>query len=223
MTVFLLFVAALLSLALSAFCSGTETGLLSVSRGRIVHLARAGSAAARIVQQAHADLSRTLTGLLVGNNLANVAFSSAAAALAARLLSGDVGAHAAWNACVAVVMLTFGEFMPKLFCATRPLRRTLRLAPAYRVFRAVLAPLTAVAAALTGAFSAGSAPREKLTPDDLLRILRDRKDGVKLTDFESALIARILVLRTKGRPVTAEAILSALDEDDDAEGEAARG
>ena len=36
---------------------------------------------------------------------------------------------------------------------------------------------------------------------------------VRLTDFESALIARILVLRTKGRPVTAEALLSALDEE----------
>ena len=102
--------------------------------------------------------------------------------------------------------------MSRSFAACRPLRRTLRLAPAYRVFRAVLAPLAAVAAALTGAFSAGSAPREKLTPDDLLRILRDRKDGVKLTDFESALIGRIMVLRAKGEFIVPEAVLSALDD-----------
>jgi hypothetical protein len=50
----------------------------------------------------------------------------------------------------------------------------------------------------------------KLTSSDLLRILQDRKDGVCLTDFESALITRIFVLRAKGRPITREAMLDAL-------------
>ena len=54
----------------------------------------------------------------------------------------------------------------------------------------------------------------KVTPDDLLGLLRDRKNGVRLTDFESALIARILVLRKKGEAVTAEGLLKALDETD---------
>ena len=101
MTVFLLSVAALLSLALSAFCSGTETGLLSVSRGRIVHLARAGSAAARIVHAALTNMSHTLTALLVGNNLGSVLFSSASAALAARLFADSACARAVWSFCAA--------------------------------------------------------------------------------------------------------------------------
>ena len=58
-----------------------------------------------------------------------------------------------------------------------------------------------------------SSARERVTPNDLLQILQDRKDGVKLTEFESALIARILVLRVKGEPITAEAILKAIDEE----------
>ena len=48
------------------------------------------------------------------------------------------------------------------------------------------------------------------TSADLLRILQDRKDGVCLTDFESALITRIFVLRAKGRPITRESVLAAL-------------
>ena len=195
----LLVCAMLAALALSSFCSGTETGLSSVSLGRIRHMAREGSAAAKIVERARLDFSRTLTGILVGNNLANVVYSSASAA---------------WSAGAAVALLVCGEFLPKLFCSARPLRRTLRLAPVYRVFSAAFAPLTFLAVAVTGLFAGRPRARERVTPDNLLRILQDRKDGVRLTEFESALIARILVLRMKGRPVTAEALLSALDETD---------
>ena len=201
----LLVCAMLAALALSSFCSGTETGLSSVSLGRIRHMAREGSAAAKIVERARLDFSRTLTGILVGNNLANVVYSSASAALAARLFGDASGAGA---------LLVCGEFLPKLFCSARPLRRTLRLAPVYRVFSAAFAPLTSLAVAVTGLFAGRPRARERVTPDNLLRILQDRKDGVRLTEFESALIARILVLRMKGRPVTAEALLSALDETD---------
>lgn len=204
----------LAALALSSFCSGTETGLSSVSLGRIRHMAREGSAAAKIIERARLDFSRTLTGILVGNNLANVVYSSASAALAARLFGDAADARAAWSAGAAVVLLVCGEFLPKLFCSARPLRRTLRLAPVYRVFSAAFAPLTFLAVAVTGLFAGRPRARERVTPDNLLRILQDRKDGVRLTEFESALIARILVLRMKGRPVTAEALLSALDETD---------
>ena len=202
------------ALAASAFCAGAETGFLSVSRGRITHLARAGSARAQILQRALGDMPRTIIALLVGGNLANVAFSSASAALAARLCGAHVGAQALWSAAAALLVLCAGEFLPKLFFATRPLRRLLALAPAYRVFAAALTPLTALASGLTGLFSAGPAPREQVTANDLLRILSDRKDGVRLSDFESALIARILVLRTRGEPVTPAALLKALDDPD---------
>ena len=56
--------------------------------------------------------------------------------------------------------------------------------------------------------------RGRITPDTVLRILQDRKDGVCLSDIESALITRIVVLRVKGKPITPEAILSALREDE---------
>ena len=46
----------------------------------------------------------------------------------------------------------------------------------------------------------------------MLKILKDRKDGVKLSDFESALIGRIMVLRARGESVIPETLLSALDD-----------
>lgn len=213
----LLALAMAVALAAAAFCAGSETAFLSVSRGRLLHLAREGSAAAKIVKAAIDDMTATMTSLLVGNNLAAVVFSSASAALSARLFAESAVARTVWSVAAAFTVLYLSEFLPKLLCSTRPLRRILALARPYRVFAFVMAPLTAVATAITS-LAAGRARRTDAQPPvtvhDLLRILEDRKNGVRLTDFESALISRILVLRRKGQPVTPDALLRALDDED---------
>ena len=72
MITFLLFLVAVGALTVAAFCAGAETGFLSVGRGRVLHVAREGSARAKIVFTAIFNLGRTTTALLVGNNLASV-------------------------------------------------------------------------------------------------------------------------------------------------------
>ena len=213
MVTFLLIVATVVALASAAFCAGAETAFMSVSRGRITHLARAGSVAATRVQAALREMNVTLTTLLIGNNLSNVAFSSAAAALGTRLFAHSPAGHAAWTVASAFTVLYLSEFLPKLFCSTRPLTRSLALAAPFRVFTLVLSPLTRLAMAITGLFIPKGETKERVTSKDLLRILQDRKDGVRLTDFESALISRILVMRRKGEFITVEGILRALDEE----------
>ena len=54
--------------------------------------------------------------------------------------------------------------------------------------------------------------RPKMTPEAVLKILEDRKDGVKISNFESALIGRIMVLRAKGEFITPDSLLAALDD-----------
>ena len=210
MTIALLLLSALLSLAVAAFCAGAETVFLSVSRERILHLAREGGKKAKIVQRALAALPRTTTTLLIGNNLASVAYSSATAALAGAFFAQRATAHALWSFGAAFLLLYASEFVPKLLCAARPLRRSLALAPAYRALEAILRPLTALGMKFTDLFVPRKDAKYRLTSADLLRILQDRKDGVCLSDFESALITRIIVLRVKGKPITPEAILSAI-------------
>lgn len=210
MTVALLVLAALVTLAFSAFFSGTETGFLSVSRERILHLAREGGKKAKAVQTALSDMGRTTTTLLIGNNIANVAYSSSTAALAAELFSTNATANLVWSFFAAFAVLYFAEFMPKLLCSTRPLRRILLLSGPYRWISLALSPLTFVAMKLTDVFMPSREAKYRLTTSDLIRILEDRKDGVCLSDIESALVTRIVVLRVKGRPITPEAILSAL-------------
>jgi len=218
MIVALLVISAFAMLALTAFCAGAETAFLSVSRERILHLARAGGRKAKVVHKALAKMPRTMTTLLIGSNLASVAYSSSMAELAEELFVNRAAASALWSFSAAFTILYVAEFMPKLLCAARPLRRVLLLAPAYRVMEAALRPLTWLGMKLTDMFIPDRETKKaELTSADLLRILQDRKDGVCLSDIESALITRIIVLRVKGKPITPEAILSALREDGSAE------
>ena len=217
MIVALLILAAVAMLALTAFCAGAETAFLSVSRERILHLAREGGKKAKVVQKALAAMPRTMTTLLIGSNLASVAYSSAMAELAEEFFLNRAAASALWSFSAAFTILYVAEFLPKMLCAARPLRRVLTMAPAYRVLNAALRPLTALGMKLTDLFVPRKEAKARLTSTDLLRILQDRKDGVCLSDIESALITRIVVLRVKGKPITPEAILSALREDEAAE------
>lgn len=208
-----LFALLIASLALAGFCAGAETGMLSLNRMRITHLAREGSKAAKILSAAISDLPRTTTTLLIGNNLAAVLFSSASAAFAERAFPGSAIAQTAWSIAAAFTVLYLSEFLPKRLCASRPLQRMLRLAPFWRILALVLSPLGAAVSRMSTFFVGRTAQRERMTANSLLRILQDRKDGVRITDFESALISRILVLRKKAHAVTPESLLSALDDE----------
>lgn len=208
---FLLSIVLLVGLAGAAFCAGAETGFLSVSRGRVLHMARQGGVRAKVVQQAIADMARTTTTLLVGNNLSAVTYSSVSTALSAACFPASVSGQAIWSFVAAVVMLAVGEFLPKLLCSARPLRRLIQLAPVWSVVRRVLSPLVTAVDTVIARFLPRRESRLKVTPAAVLKILEDRKDGVKLSELEGALISRLMVLRAKGEFVTPESLLSVLD------------
>ena len=212
MSVVLLVFAFLFSLAASAFCSGAETGFLSVSRGRILHLVREGGVRAKIVYSAISDMGRTTVALLVGNNLANVMYSSSSAALSAVVFPDSQNLQALWGVVAATIVLFAGEFFPKLLCSARPLRRILRLAPVWKVFERVFSPVVSVVFGVLNLVLPKREATAKVTPEAVLKILEDRKDGVKLSDFESAMIGRMMVLRSKRIEVTPESLQSVLDE-----------
>jgi CBS domain containing-hemolysin-like protein len=212
MTAVLLAAVLLLSLALSAFCSGAETGFMSVSRGRILHLMRSGGKRAKIIHSALSDIGRTTVTLLVGNNLVNVIFSSASSALSVIVCHDSPKMQVAWSVLVAVFILFFGEFFPKLLCSARPLRRMLFLAPVWQVFNKVVSPVAAVVFGIVNKLLPKRESSGKITPETVLKILEDRKDGVKLSDLESALIGRLMVLRSKKQEVTPDSLLGVLDE-----------
>ncbi len=126
----------------SAFFSGSETGLISLNRYRLRHMAKDGHAGAR---RAHDLLKRPdrLIGLiLLGNNFVNILASAIATLLAVRLL-GEDGVWVA-TALLTVVVLIFAEITPKTLAAMRPERFAFPATVILKPLAWLLAPLVLI-------------------------------------------------------------------------------
>ncbi|MGH8351956.1 MAG: HlyC/CorC family transporter [Pseudomonas sp.] len=105
-------------IACSAFFSSAETGMLSLNRYRLRHLAKQGHRGAKRASALLNRPDRLLGTILVGNNFVNI-FASAIATVLAIQLWGEAGILIATVA-LTLVILIFGEITPKTFAALHP-------------------------------------------------------------------------------------------------------
>ena len=97
---------------MSAFFSAAETAFSSVNRIRLKSMADGGSRGAERALVILKKYDKVLTTILIGNNIVNIAMSSIATMLAVTLLGEQYGSLAATIA-TTLIVLTFGEVMPK--------------------------------------------------------------------------------------------------------------
>ncbi len=122
----------------SAYFSGTETGLMSISRVRLRRSRAADSPRGRRLRRLLRDLEEPVMTCLVGNNLVNVAFSALVTmVLTARF--GDSGQGLA-VAVVSIVTMVVGEILPKTLYREYPERLSLATLPVFSVVMVVLWP-----------------------------------------------------------------------------------
>lgn len=126
-------------IGLSAFFSGSETALIAASRARMHQLEKGGDRRAAIVGALLARKERLIGSLLLGNNLVNI-LASALATSAFIALFGDAGVVYA-TLVMTVLVLIFGEVLPKTWAVTVPDRFALAVAPLVRSVVAVFGPL----------------------------------------------------------------------------------
>lgn len=124
----------------SAFFSASETAVTAASRARLHRLANQGNKRARMVERLREEQDRLIGGILFGNNLVNIA-ASALATGALVALVGEAGVVYAAAGMTMIVVL-FGEVLPKTYAIYRPVRTSLALAPVLRPVIAVLTPVT---------------------------------------------------------------------------------
>ena len=107
-----------LLIAFSAFFSGSEISYSSLNALRMKNAAESGGLAAKAAYWIYQAYDTALVTILIGNNLVNIASSSVATLIAVSLL-GDEGAWAA-TAVMTVLILTFGEIIPKIIAVQLP-------------------------------------------------------------------------------------------------------
>lgn len=130
-----------LLLMLSAFFSGSETGLTAISRARIYRLETEGNRRARIVHRLRARKEALIGTILLGNNMVNIAASALATSVAIQLW-GDNGVLYV-TVIMTVLVLVFSEVMPKTYAINQPERVALAVAPVVMGLVKIFAPVTA--------------------------------------------------------------------------------
>jgi Mg2+/Co2+ transporter CorB len=127
-------------LVISAFFSMAETAMTAASRPRLHALARQGSRRAKIVNEIRAHSESLIGTVLVSNNLVNI-LASALATSALIAMFGEVGVAYA-TAVMTVLVLVFGEILPKTYALNNPDRVAVVLAPALKPAIWLLKPIT---------------------------------------------------------------------------------
>ncbi|CAI1975346.1 Putative Mg2+ and Co2+ transporter CorB [Serratia fonticola] len=106
--------------AVSAYFSASETGMMTLNRYRLRHLSKQGNRAARRVEKLLQKPDRLIGLVLIGNNLVNI-LASALGTIVGMRLYGDIGVAIATGVLTFVVLL-FAEVLPKTFAALYPER-----------------------------------------------------------------------------------------------------
>ena len=126
-------------LVVSAFFSGSETSLTATSRARMHELERRGNWRAGIVQQLTSMRERLIGTVLLGNNVVNIAASALATSVLLEIF-GDAGVLYATIG-MTLLVLIFGEVLPKTYAIINADRVALLVAPLVRVLVTVFGPI----------------------------------------------------------------------------------
>ena len=110
-------------LALSAFFSGSETGVMSVSRARLRRLLQEGQGRVSSLEKLLVRIEDPILTCLIGTNLFNVLLS----AMVTMAVTERYGPGAEWLAIllVATLVILLGEILPKVLYREFPERLTL--------------------------------------------------------------------------------------------------
>ncbi|SUG64813.1 hemolysin [Salmonella enterica subsp. enterica] len=96
---------------ISAYFSGSETGMMTLNRYRLRHMAKQGNRSAKRVEKLLRKPDRLISLVLIGNNLVNI-LASALGTIVGMRLYGDAGVAIATGV-LTFVVLVFAEVLPK--------------------------------------------------------------------------------------------------------------
>lgn len=176
-------------IAFSAFFSGSEIAFASVNTLRLQSKAEKGSKPAQVAHYICQQYDKALCTILIGNNLVNIASSSLATVIALQLV-GDSGAIYATGV-MTVLILTFGEIMPKIVAKDQSDGFVLLAAYPLRLLMLVTKPLVI---AITWTLDriaklwGGTPEPDPMTADELMTMIETVEDEGVIDEDRSDLL-----------------------------------
>jgi Mg2+/Co2+ transporter CorB len=127
---------------MSAFFSSSETGLMSLNRYRLRHLADKNNGGAKRAVSLLEQPDKLITLILLGNNFINVLITQLATYIGYRMY-GEAGIAIAAGF-LTLILLLFAEVTPKTLAATNPEKIALPAAYIYQPLSKILLPLVII-------------------------------------------------------------------------------
>ena len=178
----------------AAFFAGSEAAIVSVSRITARTFAEKGVPGGERLQKILEDRNRTLTTILIANTFVLLATSGFATYLFVEL---GIPQAPLWSTLITtIVLLIFGEILPKTLAVTNSARAALRLAAPLTFFIWLLTPLTSLLLATTNLIVrvfGGSQPHGPyITEDDIKTLVNVGVEQNVLEEQERELIHSII-------------------------------
>lgn len=220
-----LFAVLVLLVLMSAFFSGSETGMMALNRYRLRHLEKSGHPGAKRASTLLARPDRLIGLILVGNNSVNILASAIATVIGIELL-GEAGIAVATVA-LTLVILVFGEVTPKTLAALAPERVAFAasyvLTPLQKLFYPVVWLVSATSTGLLRllGLSRETLESQPLSREELRTVLneasailpqRHRTMLLGILDLEHVTVDDIMVPRTEMTGIDLEAEIEEIRE-----------
>lgn len=181
---------------LSAFFSGSETGLMTLNRYRLRHQANGGHRAAKRISRLLQRPDRLIGVILLGNNFVNILASAIATVIGLRLF-GEAGLAIA-TGLLTLVILIFSELAPKTLAALHPERvaypASYILRPLLKLLYPLVWLLNAVSNRLLKLFGvhAEKAVNQELSGEELRTVVNE--SGALTHQGHQAMVVKLLEL-----------------------------
>ena len=207
-------------LCLSAFFSASEMAYSSCNALRLEHLRDDGNRRVAVALRLTERYDDTLSAILIGNNLVNIAASSLGSVLVILLTGSD---QHAWlsTLIITVLVILFGETIPKITAKKNANRLSLRNAYVVNVLRVVLKPLIWLIVKLIALLTLGMKGEADETGEEaveeLQSIIETAEDEEVLDEDQSELLQAALDFSeiSASEVMTARVDVQAIDIDDD--------
>ncbi len=188
----LLYFVLVLLIAGSAFFSGSETALSTFNRVRMKNSAEEGNKKAKKVLKVADDYDKTISTILIGNNIVNIASSSIATVLFMKLFPSNGAAIS--TAVMTVLILIFGEVTPKSLSKVKADKMAMLVAGPIDFLRTIFTPASFLLVKLTNMLNSKTSDEEQpsVTEEELISIIESIEEEGVLDEAESDLVQSAL-------------------------------
>ena len=176
-------------IALSAWCSSTETAYSSVNKVRLKNKAEDGNPRAQKALDLLENYDKVLSCILIGNNIVNLTAATLGTVLFTKLLGEGYGPVAS-TIVLTVLVLIFGEIAPKTLANDQAEKFCIKAAPALKVCLILLTPLHLFFSLFQKAAMHlfRSSEEEGITEEELITMVEEAENEGGLEHHESELI-----------------------------------